>query len=135
MPPLSQDDLWQAWERVQENAGCAGADGLTVDQFARHGHAFAHQADHVERRQRVNGVFDRRDGLVEEIDRSSVKEPVPIAELRRRVWNAALSLPAKKIRICLPRQISMSRQARGGVATTSPVTFCVGAYSRAQASC
>jgi hypothetical protein len=29
----------------------------------------------------------------------------------------------------------MSRQARGGVATTSPVTFCVGAYSRAQASC
>jgi CRISP-associated protein Cas1 len=32
---ISVEQLWQAWERVQENAGCAGADGLTVDQFAR----------------------------------------------------------------------------------------------------
>ncbi len=32
---LTPDQLWQAWERVQENAGCAGADGLTIDQFAR----------------------------------------------------------------------------------------------------
>src|SRR5665213_1259751 len=31
---LTLDQLWQAWERVQENAGCAGADGLRVDQFA-----------------------------------------------------------------------------------------------------
>jgi hypothetical protein len=27
--------LWEAWERVQENAGCAGADGVTIAQFAR----------------------------------------------------------------------------------------------------
>jgi len=31
--PLSVGDLWLAWERVQENAGCAGADGVTVAQF------------------------------------------------------------------------------------------------------
>ncbi|HEX3880850.1 MAG TPA: hypothetical protein VHW24_27900 [Bryobacteraceae bacterium] len=34
-PMITAEQLWQAWERVQENAGCAGADGLTVDQFAR----------------------------------------------------------------------------------------------------
>ncbi len=35
MSTLTQEQLWDAWERVQENAGCAGADGLTVEQFAR----------------------------------------------------------------------------------------------------
>lgn len=34
MLDLTLDQLWQAWERVQENAGCAGADGLTVFQFS-----------------------------------------------------------------------------------------------------
>jgi len=33
--PLTPSDLFSAWERVQENAGCAGADGLTVLQFSR----------------------------------------------------------------------------------------------------
>ncbi len=31
--PLSDDDLWSAWERVRENEGCAGADGVTVHAF------------------------------------------------------------------------------------------------------
>jgi len=35
MPPVSQDDLWQAWERVRENEGCAGSDGVTVHAFAQ----------------------------------------------------------------------------------------------------
>lgn len=35
MLTLSLDQLWSAWERVQENAGCAGSDGVTVDHFAR----------------------------------------------------------------------------------------------------
>jgi len=34
--PITQDDLWSAWERVQENEGCAGSDGVTVEQFSRH---------------------------------------------------------------------------------------------------
>ena len=33
--PFSPDQLWSAWERVQENEGCAGADGVTVHDFAR----------------------------------------------------------------------------------------------------
>jgi group II intron reverse transcriptase/maturase len=33
--PISQDDLWSAWERVRENEGCAGADGVTVHAFAQ----------------------------------------------------------------------------------------------------
>src|SRR5438105_4291239 len=33
--PFTAEQLWEAWERVQENAGCAGADGITVEQFAR----------------------------------------------------------------------------------------------------
>jgi retron-type reverse transcriptase len=33
--PLSEDDLWSAWERVRENEGCAGADGVTVHAFAQ----------------------------------------------------------------------------------------------------
>src|ERR1017187_9638131 len=32
---ITAEQLWEAWERVQENAGCAGADGVTVEQFAR----------------------------------------------------------------------------------------------------
>jgi len=34
-PWLTPDSLFSAWEHVLENAGCAGADGVTVDQFAR----------------------------------------------------------------------------------------------------
>ncbi len=34
-PWLNPDSLLSAWEHVQENAGCAGADGVTVEQFAR----------------------------------------------------------------------------------------------------
>jgi retron-type reverse transcriptase len=33
--PLSDDDLFSAWERVRENEGCAGADGVTVHGFAQ----------------------------------------------------------------------------------------------------
>jgi CRISPR-associated protein Cas1 len=34
-PWLTPDSLIRAWEHVLENAGCAGADGVTVDQFSR----------------------------------------------------------------------------------------------------
>ncbi len=33
--PFGAEQLWEAWERVQENAGCAGCDGVTVQHFAR----------------------------------------------------------------------------------------------------
>ena len=33
--PFTAEQLWEAWERVQENAGCAGTDGVTVEHFAR----------------------------------------------------------------------------------------------------
>ena len=33
--PFGLEQMWEAWERVQENAGCAGADAVTVQQFAR----------------------------------------------------------------------------------------------------
>jgi len=33
--PFTFDELLSAWERVQENEGCAGADGVSVAQFAR----------------------------------------------------------------------------------------------------
>lgn len=36
--PLTEEQLWSAWERVQENSGCAGADGVSIDQFARKAH-------------------------------------------------------------------------------------------------
>ncbi len=32
---FAEEEMWAAWERVQENAGCAGADGVTVEAFAR----------------------------------------------------------------------------------------------------
>src|SRR5712691_8603228 len=32
--PLTSEQLWEAWERVCENEGCAGCDGVTVAQFA-----------------------------------------------------------------------------------------------------
>ena len=33
VPPLTLEDLERAWERVAENAGCAGADGVTCEEF------------------------------------------------------------------------------------------------------
>jgi CRISPR-associated protein Cas1 len=33
--PFSVEELTAAWERVLENEGCAGADGITVERFAR----------------------------------------------------------------------------------------------------
>jgi hypothetical protein len=38
MPPLSADDLYQAFDRVRENEGCAGADGITIHAFAQRLH-------------------------------------------------------------------------------------------------
>src|ERR1039457_4176074 len=32
--PFTGEQLWEAWERVRENDGCAGSDGVTVAQFA-----------------------------------------------------------------------------------------------------
>jgi CRISP-associated protein Cas1 len=36
--PFGDEHLWAAWERVQENEGCAGVDGVTVRQFADRAH-------------------------------------------------------------------------------------------------
>jgi CRISPR-associated protein Cas1 len=36
--PFSEEDLWLAWQRVQENDGCAGCDAVTVHQFALRAH-------------------------------------------------------------------------------------------------
>jgi CRISPR-associated protein Cas1 len=33
--PLTLESLWEAFERVQKNAGCAGTDAVTVQQFSR----------------------------------------------------------------------------------------------------
>ena len=32
---LTADSLFRAWEHVRDNAGCAGADGVTIERFAR----------------------------------------------------------------------------------------------------
>ena len=32
--PFTVEQLWEAWERVRENEGCAGADALELDRFA-----------------------------------------------------------------------------------------------------
>lgn len=34
-PWLNRESLMSAWEHVQENAGCAGADGVTIERFSR----------------------------------------------------------------------------------------------------
>jgi CRISPR-associated protein Cas1 len=36
--PFTVEQLWEAWERVRENEGCAGADGVTVARFAERAH-------------------------------------------------------------------------------------------------
>ena len=39
LPPFTTEQLWEAWERVRENEGCAGCDGVTVAHFAQRAHA------------------------------------------------------------------------------------------------
>ena len=34
-PPVTREDLHKAWERVYENAGCAGSDGVSVFDFQK----------------------------------------------------------------------------------------------------
>jgi hypothetical protein len=34
-PWLTHDALLRAWDHVRENDGCAGADGISIDRFAR----------------------------------------------------------------------------------------------------
>ena len=36
--PFTCEQLWDAWERVRENEGCAGCDGVTVAHFAQRAH-------------------------------------------------------------------------------------------------
>jgi CRISPR-associated protein Cas1 len=36
--PFTCEQLWEAWERVRENEGCAGSDGVTVAHFAQGAH-------------------------------------------------------------------------------------------------
>jgi hypothetical protein len=36
--PFTCEQLWEAWERVRENEGCAGSDGVTVAHFAARAH-------------------------------------------------------------------------------------------------
>jgi retron-type reverse transcriptase len=36
--PFTCEQLWEAWERVRENEGCAGSDGVTVAHFAQRAH-------------------------------------------------------------------------------------------------
>jgi len=36
--PLTDEQFWEAWERVRENEGCAGSDGVTIPQFAARAH-------------------------------------------------------------------------------------------------
>jgi CRISPR-associated protein Cas1 len=37
MLDLTPTELADSWQRVSENAGCAGADGVTIEHYARHG--------------------------------------------------------------------------------------------------
>ena len=37
--PFTTEQLWEAWERVRENEGCAGCDGVTVAHFAQRAHS------------------------------------------------------------------------------------------------
>ncbi|MCC6585124.1 MAG: hypothetical protein IT168_00265 [Bryobacterales bacterium] len=45
---IAAEELWEAWERVESNEGCAGCDAVRVDQFvhraAREIESLAHQA-------------------------------------------------------------------------------------------
>lgn len=46
---ITVEQLEIAWERVQENAGCAGCDAVTVAQFGKRAHALlAHLLERVE---------------------------------------------------------------------------------------
>jgi CRISPR-associated protein Cas1 len=76
--PLAQEDLWDAWERVQENAGCAGSDGVTVEQFSRHAaRLLARLLERVQRREYrpfpLLKIVVEKHPLTEENQKSKVK--------------------------------------------------------------
>jgi len=88
--PFTDEQLWEAWERVQENEGCAGADGVTVQQFAR-------RADKKlpELSERVrNGVyrpFPLLKIVVEKHPRSAETRTLLVPAVRDRVLQTALA--------------------------------------------
>ena len=47
--PIDLEMLWDAWERVQDNEGCAGCDGITVERYS-------HDVD-----RHLKGLFERLD--------------------------------------------------------------------------
>jgi CRISPR-associated protein Cas1 len=68
--PLGDDQLWAAWERVQENEGCAGSDGVTVRQFAGSAHKRL-----PELRERVNAGLYRPLPLLKIVVEKHAKHP------------------------------------------------------------
>jgi hypothetical protein len=58
-----------------------------------------------------------------------------MAELLTAVYTTHILINEATLKVFVYRADLACLGKPGGVATTSPVTFCVGAYSRAQASC
>ncbi len=86
--PFGDDHLWTACERVKENEGCAGCDGVTVRHFAGSAHKRI-----PELRERVNAGVYRPLPLLKIIIEKHAKHR-PVATLGARLGLGRVTCPS-----------------------------------------
>ena len=87
---LDQDILWQAWEHVLENAGCAGSDAVTLHQFS---HRAARNIEQLLKRveERTYRPFPLLKIVVEKQPGSTKTRTLLVPAVRDRVLQTAVA--------------------------------------------
>jgi CRISPR-associated protein Cas1 len=96
LPWLTPESLLSAWEHVEENAGCAGADGITIDQFA-------------------SSLDDRISALLREVETDEYRAlpllPIVVQKKPSSIETRTLMVPAVRDRVLqtvVGRQLGMA---------------------------
>ena len=99
---FSMDELLSAWERVRENDGCGGSDGVTIPRFALH--LDNHLRGLLERlANAAYRPYPLLQILVEKKPNSGASRTLLVPAVRDRVLQTATArLLSHSVQLCLP---------------------------------